>query len=285
MLDTNRVGQITYNDQYPQAYDATKSYVKSFTISGRAVDFTDASTYYRVSTVNYLAAGSCNFNDGGVSLWPLDQIVNDTQYYVRDAVIDYLAAMGTVSPAIEGRLVFLAGDIDGPVVTTTAPAAARAYLHSSKLKLAFGATDPFSGMASISAKLDAKTVRNGQTIDLLTLRLGTHRLTVTARDVSGNTTVSTTTFTIKATTSSTITSVNRLYAAHRITSHAVRDRLVGYLSAARRYESKGWSTPAVMNMAMFTMTVARETYRTIKSSAGTILIDDAVFVMKSLRHL
>jgi hypothetical protein len=57
--------------------------------------------------VNYLAAGSCNFNNSGVSLWPLTQIVHDTQYYVRDAVIDYVTAMGTVSPAIEGRLVFL----------------------------------------------------------------------------------------------------------------------------------------------------------------------------------
>jgi hypothetical protein len=41
-----------------------------------------------------------------VSLWPLDQIVHDTQLYVRDAVIDYITHEGTVSPAIEGRLVF-----------------------------------------------------------------------------------------------------------------------------------------------------------------------------------
>ena len=39
-------------------------------------------------------------------IWPLDQIVADTQFYVRDSVIDYITAMGTISPAIEGRLVF-----------------------------------------------------------------------------------------------------------------------------------------------------------------------------------
>ena len=73
--------------------------------TGKPVDFNDATKYYKVSTVNYLAAGSCNFNDGGVSLWPLDQIANDTQYYVRDAVIDYIKAQtGPISPAIEGRL-------------------------------------------------------------------------------------------------------------------------------------------------------------------------------------
>ena len=91
------------------------------------VDFTDATKYYNVSTVNYLAAGSCNFNDGGVSLWPLDQIVNDTQYYVRDAVIDYITAKGTVSPKIEGRLLF--ADTTDPVVTITSPEA-KTYVHS-----------------------------------------------------------------------------------------------------------------------------------------------------------
>ena len=92
MLDTNFGNQIKYNDLYPAPYDPTKQYVVSLTVNGKEVDFNDASTYYRVSTVNYLAAGSCNFNDGGVSLWPLDQIVADTQYYVRDAVIDYITA-------------------------------------------------------------------------------------------------------------------------------------------------------------------------------------------------
>lgn len=104
MIDTNSVGRIMYRDTYPDLPDGHN--VGAFLINGHAVDFTDASKYYLVSTVNYLAAGSCNFNDGGVSLWPLHQIVNDTQYYVRDAVIDYITAQGTVSPKIEGRLVF-----------------------------------------------------------------------------------------------------------------------------------------------------------------------------------
>ena len=120
MLDTNSVGKITYNDVSPAAYDPTKSYVASLTINGKAVNFTDASTFYKVSTVNYLAAGSCNFNDNGVSLWPLNKILNDTQYYVRDAVIDYVTAKGTVSPAIEGRLVFQ--HVAGPAPTATATA-------------------------------------------------------------------------------------------------------------------------------------------------------------------
>jgi len=107
MFDISGGGRITYNDLYPEAYDPTQEYVVSLEFDGHQVDFDDADTYYRVSTVNYLAAGSCNCNDGGISLWPLSQIVNDTQYYVRDAVINYITAMGTVSPAVEGRLRFI----------------------------------------------------------------------------------------------------------------------------------------------------------------------------------
>lgn len=107
MIDINSGGRITYVDLYNQPYDPNKEYVVSLIFDDQQVDFKDAKTYYRVSTVNYLAAGSCNFNDNGVSLWPLDQIVNDTQFYVRDSVIHYIQAMGLVSPVIEGRLRFI----------------------------------------------------------------------------------------------------------------------------------------------------------------------------------
>ncbi len=106
MLTTNAGVQITYDDggaTVPPDGDD----VVSLTIDGVPVDFADTTTYYNVSTVNYLAAGSCNFNNAGVTIWPLDQIVADTQFYVRDAVIDYVSAQaGPISPAVEGRLVF-----------------------------------------------------------------------------------------------------------------------------------------------------------------------------------
>jgi 2',3'-cyclic-nucleotide 2'-phosphodiesterase (5'-nucleotidase family) len=105
MLDTNSGNKITYLDTNPRLPNGNN--VLSLTIGGVPVDFNNASKYYNVSTVNYLAAGSCNFNNSGATLWPLNQIVADTQYYVRDAVIDYITHEGTISPAIEGRLDFL----------------------------------------------------------------------------------------------------------------------------------------------------------------------------------
>jgi 2',3'-cyclic-nucleotide 2'-phosphodiesterase (5'-nucleotidase family) len=104
MIDINSIGRIIYRDTYPALPNGNN--VMHLIINNKQVDFKDWLTYYNVSTVNYLAAGSCNFNDNGVSLWPLSQIVHDTQYYVRDAVIDYITYKGIVSPAIEGRLTF-----------------------------------------------------------------------------------------------------------------------------------------------------------------------------------
>jgi len=109
MLDTNADNNITYWDKYPELPDGNN--VLALTIDGVNIDFNDASTYYRVSSVNYLAAGACNFSDGGHTLWPLEQIVADTQYYVRDAVIEYVTDLTTttgepIHPLIEGRLIF-----------------------------------------------------------------------------------------------------------------------------------------------------------------------------------
>jgi hypothetical protein len=97
---------ITYIDP-GAAVEPDGSNVASLTLNGTTVDFSDAGTYYEVSTVNYVAAGSCNFNDDGETIWPLDQISHDTQLYVRDSVINYVdAQVGPIAPAIEGRLVF-----------------------------------------------------------------------------------------------------------------------------------------------------------------------------------
>jgi hypothetical protein len=107
MIDTDAGNQILYNDTYPALPDGNN--VLEYRYGGVPIDFTDADTYYRVSSVNYLAAGACNYSNPGTgTLWPLSQIVNDTQYYVRDAVINYIAAVTppAINPRIEGRVAF-----------------------------------------------------------------------------------------------------------------------------------------------------------------------------------
>jgi 2',3'-cyclic-nucleotide 2'-phosphodiesterase (5'-nucleotidase family) len=106
-LATDAGNVITYFDP-GELVPPDGTNVVSLEIDGTLVDFSDTTTMYNVSTVNYVAAGSCNFNNDGVTIWPLDQIAYDTQLYVRDSVINYVEAqVGPISPAIEGRLVFV----------------------------------------------------------------------------------------------------------------------------------------------------------------------------------
>jgi len=113
MLDISAGGMITYTDPGPNQPPSGNN-VFAMSYDGTTVIFTDEYTY-TVSTVNYIAAGSCNFNDDGITIWPLDQIVADTQYYVRDSVINYIVAQDEpIAPAIEGRLNFIAApDLSG----------------------------------------------------------------------------------------------------------------------------------------------------------------------------
>jgi hypothetical protein len=105
MLDINAGGIITYTNHDPLVYTTTVDHVGGLSFGNVVVDFLDATKYYTVSTVNYIAAGSCNFNNGGVTLWPFNQIVHDTQYYVRDVVIDYIPTLTQpIAPAVENRV-------------------------------------------------------------------------------------------------------------------------------------------------------------------------------------
>lgn len=122
MLDISGNGEIVYKEIYPAAYDPSGDYVVSLKVNGQPVDFSDASTYYKVATVHYLALGNVNFNNAGVSLWPLSQITHTTQFYARDAVVDFIKAMGIISPQVDQRLKFVT-DWTPPVVTLEVPAA------------------------------------------------------------------------------------------------------------------------------------------------------------------
>jgi 2',3'-cyclic-nucleotide 2'-phosphodiesterase (5'-nucleotidase family) len=107
MLATDSGNVITYSGDL--ATEPNGSNVVSLTLNGGTtnVDFTDTVTHYNVSTVNYVAAGSCNFNNDGETIWPLSEIIADTQLYVRDSVINFVDSLtGSIAPAIEGRLVF-----------------------------------------------------------------------------------------------------------------------------------------------------------------------------------
>jgi hypothetical protein len=276
MLDTDFGNHILYRDTSPDMPDGNN--VVGLQIGDKLVDFSDAATYYKVSTVNYLAAGACNFNDNGVSLWPLDQIVNDTQYYVRDAVIDYIKAMGVVSPAIEGRLVF--GDAVAPTITITSPTATT-YPHSAVIPLTYSATDAESAIASVVADVDG-TPTSAATLDLLTLALGSHTFTVTATDVFGNTASESVAFMVTTTAGDLANSVSALYDAGSITKTGIRDSLLAKLNSAMKSMDKGNDKAAMQQLAAFIKEVTAQTGKAITADAAANLIADAEYVIAQL---
>jgi hypothetical protein len=284
MLDTNSVGRIYYRDTAPALPNGDN--VMGLVINGKAVDFNDAAKYYNVSTVNYLAAGSCNFNDNGVSLWPLNQIAHDTQYYVRDAVIDYVTAEGTVSPAMEGRLLF--GDVTAPAITINAPVA-QPYLHPDFLTLDFSAVDgpngttpafaAPSGVKNITADLDGKVVENGDVIDLHTLALGNHTLTVVATDYYGNASTQSVTFSVTATIQGLKASVNRFYQEGKIDDASIRNSLLDKLNSAQSNLNQGNVKAARNALQALINSVQAQSGKHITVDTANLLITDARWVM------
>jgi hypothetical protein len=279
MIDINAGGKITYNDRFPAAYDPNQQYVVSLEFNGHNVDFSDAATYYRVSTVNYLAAGSCNFNNNGVSLWPLNQIAEDTQFYVRDAVIDYVTEKGTISPAIEGRLVFI-NDFEGPTISITNPEPTT-YLHTSSFRINFSVTDGGSGIRTITADIDGVPVTNGQLIDLLTLPLGSHVFTVRAIDNAWNETSVSVNFSITATIESLKTLVTRFYLEGKFKNKGVYIGIMKLVTNAEIMIARGNIKTAIY-MLRAVLAQVRALDKKMTPDAARILIQDVTWVLQSL---
>jgi 2',3'-cyclic-nucleotide 2'-phosphodiesterase / 3'-nucleotidase / 5'-nucleotidase len=273
MIDTNLGNVITYNED-TTTYDPAKEYVVRLVINGKAVDFTDANTYYKVSTVNYLAAGSCNFNNNGVSLWPLNQIVNDTQYYVRDAVIDYVTAKGSVSPTVDGRLYF--NDITAPTITINAPHGG-IYLNSDALKIDFTVTDSNSGIRSVVTTLDGKPVANGDVINLNLFAAGaSHTFVVSATDLAYNQSSQAVSFSIETSIASMKTVVTNLYNSKMIKSADVYKGLMDKLNAAAKAKDVA-TRNNILNA--FINLVKAQSGKAITKDAANLLIADAQWLM------
>ena len=274
MIDTNFGNVITYNED-SKAYDPNKEYVVRLVVNGKEVDFKDANTYYKVSTVNYLAAGSCNFNNNGISLWPLNQIANDTQYYVRDAVIDYVTAKGTVSPTVDGRLFF--NDITTPTISINAPHG-NIYMNSDSLKIDFTVTDDISGVRSVVATFDDKPVANGDVIDLNLFAVGTtHTFAVTATDMAYNKTTQAVSFSIETSIATMKTVVTNLYNSKLIKSMDVYKGLMDKLNAAGKAKDVNTRNN---NLVAFVNLVKAQSGKAITTDVATLLIADAQWLMQ-----
>ena len=170
---------------------------------------------------------------------------------------------------------------------------AQAYLHPNFLTLDFSAVDgpdgttpslaAPSGVKSIQATLDGKPVTNGQKIDLYTLTLGNHTLTVVAADFYGNTTTQSVTFSVTATVQSLKASVNRFYTEGKIDNRGIYVSLLANLNVAQAALDKGKTKVAIGALEVFAFQVQVQSCKHIKADAAKLLITDTKYVIAHLK--
>lgn len=121
-------------------------------------------------------------------------------------------------------------DVLPPTIVVAQPATTT-YLHSDTLPIHVDVAD-VTGVASTSVRFDTRSVQASSTVDLFYEKLGNHTIVITAGDLLGNSTTSTTSIQVIATASSTIADIQRVYALGWITTLKFRDLLVQQVLAA-----------------------------------------------------
>jgi hypothetical protein len=203
-----------------------------------------------------------------------------------------IAAQGTTT--VRARATDRAGNVENPGASTTfmidsippaislsAPASIE-YLQTDSLQVSFGVTDSLSGVANMAATLDGTAVSNGQTIQLLTLSLGNHIVSVSASDRAGNTSSRGVGFTIVATIDTLIGATNTFIAAGQIDASVGRS-LLSKLGDAKQALSRGNLAAARGKIADFRNQVSAQAGQAISPAAAQLLIADADYVIGTLR--
>ncbi|WP_196790976.1 Xaa-Pro dipeptidyl-peptidase [Motilibacter aurantiacus] len=170
-------------------------------------------------------------------------------------------------------------DATSPTVTPTGVRNGGTYGDSTTQALAWTVGDATSGAASSTATLDGTAVTNGATIDLSTLTLGAHALVVTAKDVAGNTTVATITFTVGTSTTDLQALADRYLAATAIsqgTATNLRNRLEGAVEAL----AEGDTVKAARYLTQYVEHAQR---RVDDPAARALLIRDARALLAQLQ--
>ena len=170
-------------------------------------------------------------------------------------------------------------DTPPPAITINPPTASP-YLHPNFLTLDFTAVDVgTAGLKMIWADLDGVPVTNGQVIDLYTLALGNHTLTVYAMDNAYNQSYASVTFSVIATVQSLKASVNRFYLEGKIDDAGIRDSLLDKLNTAQAYLDQGKVKAAKDALQAFINAVKSQSGKHITTDAANLLIADARWVI------
>ena len=169
-------------------------------------------------------------------------------------------------------------DSIAPAISIASPQT-RDYVHSDRVAVSFLVTDALSGVAGTpSAALDGVTM-SGDTINLLTLSLGPHALTVAAQDVAGNPSTQSVSFRVVATFDSLLASLDAFAAQMNGPAY---NNLRAKLTDAREAFRRGNITTARNKLGEVIDYCQRQSGQTISVVAASSLIADAQYVLGTL---
>jgi hypothetical protein len=137
-----------------------------------------------------------------------------------------------------------------------------------------------AGIKEVWADLDGMPVTTGQMIDLHTLSLGEHTLTVYAMDKAYNQSTMSVTFSVATTVDSLVTSVNRFASEGKITDNGVLKSLLQKLQGVKDSLIKGQTTAAINRLAAFINEVQAQSGKHITEDAANLLIADAQWLIE-----
>ncbi len=168
-------------------------------------------------------------------------------------------------------------DTTGPQIGL-AGVTSRSYLDAARLTLRWNATDSESGVASTTATLDGKPVRQGE-LNLHTMRLGQHTLAVTSVDRAGNTSSRTVRFTTITSITSMRTLITRFIRLNNASTPALTRELRTHLDNAAYTMNRGRNALAIGHLQKFKAATKRLRYK----SHGEVLRRDANWMIVRLR--
>jgi hypothetical protein len=151
--------------------------------------------------------------------------------------------------------------------------------------LDYQAADAYSGLAVITATLDAQPVTKGQAIDTLALGYGMHEFALAAQDMAGHIADQSVTFTVTTTISGLMDLKHRLYAEGGIYgpgAEGIVQSLDAKLEAAQRNVDAGLLQAAINNLQAFIHEVEAQTGKHITPDATWLLVEDAQYIIIAL---
>jgi hypothetical protein len=174
----------------------------------------------------------------------------------------------------------LIDDSEAPTIVIDSPAAG-VYGHAGQVTIDFSVGDDLSGVWSTTAELDGAPIADGDVVELLTLSLGEHTLSVRAEDTAGNVAGEQVTFVVEATIESLRAAVEQLVDAGEVEPQAEQP-LLAKLDAAAAAVARGDLEAARGVLGAFIAQIDALAGKKVSPQAAAILKLDAAAVQEGL---